>query len=98
MVCCCHLEKIEAHVLIFSTKMPRKLSEKILRLWKLRAILNRVIVPGIVFIPLFLLQFMRVRTVSGLTYYCRTGKSFKGQMMNRFLLTDCRAVLSGNYR
>lgn len=40
---------------------------------------------------------MRVRTVSGLTYYCRTGKSFKGQMMNRFLLTDCRAVLSGNY-
>ncbi|XP_067092238.1 protein FAM83H [Osmerus mordax] len=43
------------------------------------------------------IPLMRVRTVSGLTYYCRTGKSFKGQMMNRFLLTDCRAVLSGNY-
>lgn len=44
------------------------------------------------------LQFMRVRTVSGSTYYCRTGKTFKGQMMDRFILVDCRAVLSGNYR
>lgn len=43
-------------------------------------------------------QFVRVRTVSGITYHCRSGKSFKGQMMDRFLLTDCRAVLSGNYR
>ncbi|XP_076018802.1 uncharacterized protein fam83ha [Genypterus blacodes] len=43
------------------------------------------------------LPFLRVRTVSGITYHCRTGKSFKGQMMDRFLLTDCRAVLSGNY-
>ncbi|XP_074532601.1 protein FAM83H [Halichoeres trimaculatus] len=43
------------------------------------------------------LQFLRVRTVSGITYHCRSGKSFKGQMMDRFLLTDCRAVLSGNY-
>ncbi|CAJ1067802.1 protein FAM83H [Xyrichtys novacula] len=42
-------------------------------------------------------QFLRVRTVSGITYHCRSGKSFKGQMMDRFLLTDCRAVLSGNY-
>ncbi|XP_036394984.1 protein FAM83H-like [Megalops cyprinoides] len=40
---------------------------------------------------------MRVRTVAGTTYFCRTGKSFKGQMMDRFLLADCRAVLSGNY-
>ncbi|KPP62273.1 protein FAM83H-like [Scleropages formosus] len=40
---------------------------------------------------------MRVRTVSGTPYFCRTGKSFKGQMMGRFLLVDCRAVLSGNY-
>lgn len=44
------------------------------------------------------LQFLRVRTVSGITYHCRSGKTFKGQMMDRFLLTDCRAVLSGNYR
>ncbi|XP_057704131.1 protein FAM83H [Corythoichthys intestinalis] len=43
------------------------------------------------------MQFLRVRTVSGITYHCRSGKSFKGQMMDRFLLTDCRAVLSGNY-
>ncbi|XP_069001238.1 protein FAM83H [Embiotoca jacksoni] len=43
------------------------------------------------------IQFLRVRTVSGITYKCRSGKSFKGQMMDRFLLTDCRAVLSGNY-
>uniref|UniRef100_A0A3B3W1A6 Protein FAM83H-like n=1 Tax=Poecilia latipinna TaxID=48699 RepID=A0A3B3W1A6_9TELE len=41
--------------------------------------------------------FIRLRTVSGITYQCRSGKSFKGQMMDRFLLTDCRAVLSGNY-
>uniref|UniRef100_A0A8C4T6N5 Protein FAM83H-like n=1 Tax=Erpetoichthys calabaricus TaxID=27687 RepID=A0A8C4T6N5_ERPCA len=41
--------------------------------------------------------FMRIRTVSGITYFCRTGKSFKGQLMERFLLVDCRAVLSGNY-
>uniref|UniRef100_A0A3B5L8Z6 Scaffolding anchor of CK1 domain-containing protein n=1 Tax=Xiphophorus couchianus TaxID=32473 RepID=A0A3B5L8Z6_9TELE len=41
--------------------------------------------------------FLRLRTVSGITYQCRSGKSFKGQMMDRFLLTDCRAVLSGNY-
>uniref|UniRef100_A0A3Q2VN69 Protein FAM83H-like n=1 Tax=Haplochromis burtoni TaxID=8153 RepID=A0A3Q2VN69_HAPBU len=43
------------------------------------------------------IQFLRVRTVSGSSYKCRSGKSFKGQMMDRFLLTDCRAVLSGNY-
>ncbi|XP_078788215.1 protein FAM83H isoform X1 [Oryzias latipes] len=42
-------------------------------------------------------EFLRVRTVSGMTYQCRSGKSFKGQMLDRFLLTDCRAVLSGNY-
>lgn len=41
---------------------------------------------------------MRVRTVAGITYYSRTGKSFKGQVKDRFLLADCRAVLSGNYR
>lgn len=44
------------------------------------------------FIPM-----MRVRTVAGITYYSRTGKSFKGQVKDRFLLVDCKAVLSGNY-
>ncbi|KAK2824039.1 hypothetical protein Q5P01_021214 [Channa striata] len=48
-------------------------------------------------VNLQIIQFLRVRTVSGNTYHCRSGKSFKGQMMDRFLLTDCRAVLSGNY-
>ncbi|XP_026133789.1 protein FAM83H-like [Carassius auratus] len=43
------------------------------------------------------IKFMRVRTVSGSTYHCRTGKTFKGRMMDRFILVDCRAVLSGNY-
>ncbi|XP_062374927.1 protein FAM83H-like isoform X2 [Sardina pilchardus] len=43
------------------------------------------------------IKCMRVRTVAGQNYYCRTGKSLKGQMMNRFLLIDSRAVLGGNY-
>ncbi|XP_026866321.2 mucin-3A isoform X2 [Electrophorus electricus] len=43
------------------------------------------------------IKFMRVRTVSGSTYFCHTGKFFKGQMMNCFMLVDCRVVLSGNY-
>ncbi|XP_051527343.1 protein FAM83H [Myxocyprinus asiaticus] len=48
-------------------------------------------------VNLDMIHMMRVRTVAGVTYFCRTGKSFKGQVMDRFLLTDCRAVLSGNY-
>ncbi|XP_029590429.1 protein FAM83H isoform X2 [Salmo trutta] len=48
-------------------------------------------------INLDLVHMMRVRTVAGVTYFCRTGKSFKGQVKDRFLLADCRAVLSGNY-
>ncbi|XP_035537600.1 protein FAM83H isoform X2 [Morone saxatilis] len=48
-------------------------------------------------VNLDLIPMMRVRTVAGITYYSRTGKSFKGQVKDRFLLADCRAVLSGNY-
>lgn len=48
-------------------------------------------------VNLELVPMMRVRTVAGITYYSRTGKSFKGQVKDRFLLADCRAVLSGNY-
>ncbi|XP_062869458.1 protein FAM83H [Trichomycterus rosablanca] len=48
-------------------------------------------------VNLDMVHMMRVRTVAGITYFCRTGKSFKGQLMDRFLLVDCRAVLSGNY-
>lgn len=45
-----------------------------------------------------LLQFLRVRTVSGPTYYCRTGMSYKGHVKEKFLLVDCMVVLSGSYR
>ncbi|KAK0138592.1 Protein FAM83H [Merluccius polli] len=48
-------------------------------------------------VNLDLIHMMRVRTVAGITYYCRTGKSFKGQVKDRFLLADCKAVISGNY-
>ncbi|KAF3707457.1 Protein FAM83H [Channa argus] len=48
-------------------------------------------------INLDLITMMRVRTVAGITYHSRTGKSFKGQVKDRFILADCRAVLSGNY-
>ncbi|KAM4539371.1 protein FAM83H isoform 1-T2 [Odontesthes bonariensis] len=44
-----------------------------------------------------LTHMMRIRTVAGITYYSRTGASFKGQVKDCFLLTDCKAVLSGNY-
>uniref|UniRef100_A0A8D0HAE3 Family with sequence similarity 83 member H n=1 Tax=Sphenodon punctatus TaxID=8508 RepID=A0A8D0HAE3_SPHPU len=43
------------------------------------------------------MEFLRVRTVSGPTYYCRTGMSFKGHLKEKFLLVDCMVVLSGNY-
>uniref|UniRef100_U3ISH5 Family with sequence similarity 83 member H n=1 Tax=Anas platyrhynchos platyrhynchos TaxID=8840 RepID=U3ISH5_ANAPP len=43
------------------------------------------------------IEFLRVRTVSGPTYYCRTGMSFKGHVKEKFLLVDCMVVLSGNY-
>ncbi|KAM9198684.1 protein FAM83H isoform 1-T1 [Dugong dugon] len=42
-------------------------------------------------------DYLRVRTVEGPTYYCRTGKSFKGHVKEKFLLVDCAVVMSGNY-
>ncbi|XP_037659428.1 protein FAM83H [Choloepus didactylus] len=42
-------------------------------------------------------DFLRVRTVAGPTYYCRTGKSFKGNVKEKFLLVDCAVVMSGSY-
>ncbi|XP_053101716.1 protein FAM83H isoform X1 [Hemicordylus capensis] len=42
-------------------------------------------------------EFLRVRTVSGPTYFCRTGMSFKGHLKETFLLVDCMVVLSGSY-
>lgn len=48
-------------------------------------------------VNLDLIHMMRVRSVPGITYYSRSGKTFKGQVKDRFLLVDCRAVLSGSY-
>ncbi|XP_040287695.1 protein FAM83H [Bufo bufo] len=42
-------------------------------------------------------EFLRVRTVSGPTYYCRTGTTFKGNLLEKFMLVDCTVVLSGTY-
>uniref|UniRef100_A0A8D2LF08 Scaffolding anchor of CK1 domain-containing protein n=2 Tax=Varanus komodoensis TaxID=61221 RepID=A0A8D2LF08_VARKO len=48
-------------------------------------------------VNLNLVEFLRVRTVSGPTYFCRTGMSFKGHVKETFLLVDCMVVLSGSY-
>lgn len=48
-------------------------------------------------VNLHLVDFLRVRTVAGPTYYCRTGKSFKGHVKEKFLLVDCAVVMSGSY-
>ncbi|XP_062376185.1 protein FAM83B [Sardina pilchardus] len=40
---------------------------------------------------------MRVRTVKGQDYLCRTGAKFHGSMEQRFLLVDCRTVFFGSY-
>ncbi|KAM4689493.1 protein FAM83H isoform 2-T4 [Discoglossus pictus] len=42
-------------------------------------------------------EFIRIRTVSGPTYYCRTGGTFKGNLLEKFMIVDCNVVLSGNY-
>uniref|UniRef100_A0A3Q3W444 Scaffolding anchor of CK1 domain-containing protein n=1 Tax=Mola mola TaxID=94237 RepID=A0A3Q3W444_MOLML len=41
------------------------------------------------------MQFIRVRTVSGITYHCRSGKSFKGQVMD---LSVCINVMTCIYQ
>ncbi|OCT77344.1 protein FAM83H [Xenopus laevis] len=42
-------------------------------------------------------EFLRVRTVPGPTYFCRNGTTFKGNLQEKFLLVDCTVVLSGTY-
>ncbi|XP_051872422.1 protein FAM83H [Pristis pectinata] len=42
-------------------------------------------------------HFLRVRTLVGSTYYCRSGMSFTGNLIERFLLVDSNAVLCGSY-
>lgn len=43
-------------------------------------------------------QNMRVRTVKGQPYVCRTGAKFHGAMLQRFLLVDCHTAIYGSYR
>ncbi|XP_050774572.1 protein FAM83C [Gopherus flavomarginatus] len=40
---------------------------------------------------------MRVRCVSGDTYYSKGGKKFEGQVLEKFVLIDCDHVLAGTY-
>ncbi|KAI9529215.1 hypothetical protein NQZ68_013522 [Dissostichus eleginoides] len=43
------------------------------------------------------LKKLRVRTVPGLRYQCRSGVKFSGDLEQRFILVDCRTVLFGTY-
>lgn len=49
-------------------------------------------------VMLFSHQNMRVRTVEGLQYQCRSGMKFHGGLEQKFLLVDCSTVLYGSYR
>ncbi|XP_008504522.1 protein FAM83C [Calypte anna] len=40
---------------------------------------------------------MRVRCLSGDTYYSKAGKKFAGQVLEKFVLIDCDQVLAGTY-
>ncbi|XP_059838070.1 protein FAM83B [Hypanus sabinus] len=40
---------------------------------------------------------IRIRTVKGLDYLCRSGCKFHGKMMEKFLLVDCKTVVYGTY-
>lgn len=43
------------------------------------------------------LKNMRVRTVKGQQYQCRSGAKFHGGLEQKFLLVDCKTVLYGTY-
>ncbi|TWW78798.1 Protein FAM83B [Takifugu flavidus] len=43
------------------------------------------------------LRNMRVRTVKGLNYLCKSGATFHGTMQQRFLLVDCLTAIYGSY-
>ncbi|GCC21805.1 hypothetical protein chiPu_0020280 [Chiloscyllium punctatum] len=43
------------------------------------------------------MHFLRVRTLTGSTYTCKSGMSFTGSLIERFMLVDCNAVLCGSY-
>ncbi|KAM3606401.1 uncharacterized protein V6R79_015351 [Siganus canaliculatus] len=43
------------------------------------------------------LRNMRVRTVKGHVYLCRSGAKFHGAMQQKFLLVDCHTAIYGSY-
>lgn len=43
-------------------------------------------------------QNMRIRCLSGDTYYSKAGKKFVGQVLEKFILIDCDQVVAGTYR
>ncbi|XP_061812876.1 protein FAM83B [Nerophis lumbriciformis] len=43
------------------------------------------------------LRNMRVRTVKGEDYLCRSGTKFHGEMEQKFILVDCHTVIFGSY-
>ncbi|XP_053291891.1 protein FAM83B [Pleuronectes platessa] len=43
------------------------------------------------------LRNMRVRTVKGPDYHCRSGAKFHGAMEQKFLLVDCHTAIYGSY-
>ncbi|KFZ65589.1 Protein FAM83C, partial [Antrostomus carolinensis] len=40
---------------------------------------------------------MRIRCLSGDTYYSKAGKKFAGQVLEKFIMIDCDQVLAGTY-
>lgn len=51
-----------------------------------------------IFLSLLGPQNMRVRTVKGSDYLCRSGAKFHGAMEQKFLLVDCLTAIYGSYR
>uniref|UniRef100_H2M1T2 Family with sequence similarity 83 member B n=1 Tax=Oryzias latipes TaxID=8090 RepID=H2M1T2_ORYLA len=43
------------------------------------------------------LRYMRVRTVKGQDYLCRSGAKFHGALEQKFLLVDCHIAIYGSY-
>ncbi|XP_030069006.1 protein FAM83C [Microcaecilia unicolor] len=40
---------------------------------------------------------LKVRTLTGDTYYTKSGKKFSGQSLTKFLMVDCEEVVTGSY-
>uniref|UniRef100_UPI00358E6FF6 uncharacterized protein isoform X2 n=1 Tax=Myxine glutinosa TaxID=7769 RepID=UPI00358E6FF6 len=48
-------------------------------------------------VPIHQLDNLRVRTIAGVPFHCKSGIKFLGQMFEKFLLVDCHTVLCGTY-